>query len=494
MSTNQGDLKRELIPRWLPFSVAQKVGALSYSGNKYYPTWDQSILTKAKVDWNQNRTAAYATELISLITIGFKIDEDMVSAANFIVSEKMNVSHYSYELAVSILSPTTPNSNPKIQNLDNQEYASQSISLIKSKLKNYQDNPLLWSDLAYYYGVVDQKEKSIRAISIALQLGGDSDFIVRNNARALTHYDDLDKALYYVRRYPLLKSNPSVLAAEIALTNLMQKTSKFASHALSLLTSLDPKLPGVNELAAVAATIEGGSGNKKKVKKLIDKSMIAPNENSLAQVEWLSENLNIDNTKFDSSPQVLANYEALTWRFEAQGDYKSALENCASWQAFQPFSAIPATKGSYLATVALQDYQLALNFALKGYKRSPHDITVANNLACCLALTGDLVKARTVLTSVDIENADLSEQASIIATAGLIEFRNGMAERGRELYEKSINIIEKNRNEQALALALTFWYEEEKKIKGVVADKILEKAKKLAKKHNILELKQRLSW
>jgi len=363
------------------------------------------------------------------------------------------------------------------------------ISFLKSRLREFSANPIYWSDLSFYYGVIGEGEKAMSCARIAYQLGSRNPFIVRNASRAFLHFGDEDKALLVLRKFEGIKRFPSVLAAEIALSNHLDRSSKNVSIAFKIAEDLSPLAIGANEVNAVLASVEANDGSKKKAKKFLINSLAIPNENCLAQAAWIVANKGIE---YDLNMDVPANYEALANKLQDEGQYELALENCEKWRGFQPFSRHPAITGSYIASVALCDYGRAESFGEYGYKISPEDPTVANNYVCALALNGKLGEATAVLNSISLEDLDKHHYATFAATIGLVHFRRGECEEGRKWYQRAVNIHEKLGNSRAQAVALSFWAEQEVEYERQAASVLMDKAKRLAKKFDIKELGLRL--
>lgn len=487
MSVDLSSKGRQLIPRWLPYEAAVMLGAVGGAGGAR--TLPPNFLDAVKRDWLRYESLACAIELVAAASvIGLKGENSVIAAAEKIVKSRAEVSSIAFDMARSYLGERE--SIPFSLNfLSQKDVICSKISFLKSRLKDFSANPIYWSDLAFYYGVIGEKERAMDCARIAYQLGSRNPFIVRNSSRAFLHFGDEDRALHVLRRFEGIKKAPSVLAAEIALSNHLNRPSKNISAAFKVAEDLSPLSLGANEINAVVASVEANDGSKKKAKRFLINSLAIPNENCLAQATWIIANKGIE---YDLNMDVPANFEALANKLQDEGKYELALENCDKWKGFQPFSRHPAISGSYIASVALCDYERAEYFSAYGYQISPEDPTVANNYVCALALNGKLSEATAVLNSISLEDLDKDHYATFAATIGLVHFRRGEYEEGRKWYQRAVNIHEKLGNSRAHAVALSFWAEQEAEYDKQTASVLIEKAKRLAKKFDIRELDFRL--
>jgi tetratricopeptide (TPR) repeat protein len=95
--------------------------------------------------------------------------------------------------------------------------------------------------------------------------------------------------------------------------------------------------------------------------------------------------------------------------------------------------------GSYVAGVAFGDGATMLDFTDRGLRADPEDAMLINNKIVALAYLGRLDESIDLLEELVIERTAPIAQATLYATAGLLSFRAGHPERGREFYERALS-------------------------------------------------------
>lgn len=189
------------------------------------------------------------------------------------------------------------------------------------------------------------------------------------------------------------------------------------------------------------------------------------------------------------------NPEASAQSFEAaarikfdEEDFEGSIEATKKWFAYQPFSSRPAVSGSYIAGVALGNFEESAKIARMGLLSSPRDFMLKNNLAFALASLGNLSEAVESLSSVDESELKEPEKATLVATRGTIAFRQGNIEEGRSLYRSAIELFKKEKNARLEVLATYFWAREENRIKSSESSEMKTHVMKMAKRLNLIEL------
>jgi hypothetical protein len=186
------------------------------------------------------------------------------------------------------------------------------------------------------------------------------------------------------------------------------------------------------ELAAALGTREMES-SRRRAKRLFLQSLKEPTENAIAQAVWAAEEMNW--TLFDPDLMDLSeSFEADARTLARSGDRPAALDASWRWHGDEPFASEPPIFGSYYASVD-EDYESGLAFAKEGLKANPDDTTLLNNAAFCLACSGEVDEARRVFGRIRFRSEDTEEErTALLATRGLIAYRSGRVEEGREGY------------------------------------------------------------
>jgi hypothetical protein len=173
-------------------------------------------------------------------------------------------------------------------------------------------------------------------------------------------------------------------------------------------------------------------GPQRRARQLFRKALVAPNENSVAQAEWASRQLGgLEVT--DRALMVPRSFEATAKRLQTNGEWDLAVYQGTRWLNDQPFSKDPAIFISYVSSLTEQ-YAKAADVLRKSMKVNARDFTMINNLAFALASDNKIEEAADVLKGTDYTQATGPEAVTLAATQGLLLFRMGFADKGRELY------------------------------------------------------------
>jgi tetratricopeptide (TPR) repeat protein len=111
----------------------------------------------------------------------------------------------------------------------------------------------------------------------------------------------------------------------------------------------------------------------------------------------------------------------------------------------------------------LEQYAEAARIARLGLRANPDDITLLNNLAFALINCDALDDAERILQK--LHGANLEENLDILlkATSGLLHFRRGDSDKGRELYQAAIKMASGPRYRILRARATIFLALEERR-------------------------------
>lgn len=481
---------RQVIPRWHTYPMARWLGVTSSLGSGFKKQESNEDYLEKIHDWKERGKLSHAADLVgSALVLNNFNDQVAIGAANFILQNRKKATNSLLEIADNFLRISRNEAFPLpdiILPEDLQKFHV-AIANIKKRIREYPRNPILWMDLAFYYSTLGQTDSAEDAVLVALSLNKENRYLIRSSARFFIHNDSPDKALSFLRRSEVGMHDPWVLAAEIAISDDLNSTSKRLKIAKEMVTSKNISIFHLSELASALGTIELKSGARKKGKKLLNFALQDPTENVFAQAIFL-------NALF-GEPKIFSNPEALPNSFEAQtrvefqaGEFQSSLEAAKKWFAYQPFSSRPAAAASYIASVALGQFAEAARIAKMGLLASPRVFMLKNNLAFSLASLGEASKAREVLGTIFESQLKPLEKGVLAATLGVVEFREGNVGEGRKSYKMAIESFRKQNDLRAETLAKFFWAREEKIIKSTEAKRLMEEALDMAKKQNLKEL------
>jgi tetratricopeptide (TPR) repeat protein len=422
-------------------------------------------LTSVIADWEQNRSISFAGDLISAALVSGNLAAAR-DASEFVVSSPGEDVPQLRALARRVLGNEL-RTQPKIAvNLDlscgRALQGSPEISLARKRLRNYPSDAVLWMDLAYFYAGRGLPKKAERAVRIALNLAPGNRFILRSAARFFIHIDRPDVAHDLIRRAPAYKGDPWLLAAEISVAQVARRTPWSVRESFSLLAAEKFGPHQLSELSSALGTLEFHSGNSNKAKKLFRRSLIQPNDNSLAQARRIwpdvwgtPADFNVDQFKIDRPFEAQA-YEAL-----GREDWVTAFFASLEWLADQPFSSEPVRLASYLASTVFEDFERAealLNFGLVA---NPEYQVLRVGLAFCYASTGRRNEAYSELAQIKVPGAEDWVGAAVEANYGLLAFRGGNVEAGRKHYGAAVRMADLIEDKRTKLSALVYWANEE---------------------------------
>jgi tetratricopeptide (TPR) repeat protein len=433
--------KRNVIPRWRSFHQTLALGELARTPKNPPPTEDGQI-EKRVWEWKRDRTIWHASDLVACAFI-LQQPELAREAAEFILAAE-NAPVAAVSLALTLLNRNTDASQTETV-AENTIDAYKAIHKARERLREDPRNAIQWVDLALQYTVLGEEPKARRAIDIALNLAPNNRFVLRAASRFYVHHGDADRAHTMLRNAPSTRTDPWLVAAEIALASAAGIPSRFAKLGQKLLQdeSINPKHS--TELASELATLELSNGKMLSAKRLFRRSFNGANENSLAQAEWAWKELSghqLDVSGFN----VPYNFEARAWDAFQKREWELALAHSRSWLNDQPFSRRPAVLGSYIASSVLEDHRAAIEITRRSLVPNPYDPILCNNLAFALLSLGEVQEAELVLEKADTSKSTPFDLACLRATQGMLRFRKGRIEEGRALYRESLNIAKQTKN------------------------------------------------
>jgi hypothetical protein len=178
-------------------------------------------------------------------------------------------------------------------------------------------------------------------------------------------------------------------------------------------------------------------GNQRMARRYFRQSLIDPTENAIAQAVVDSDDLR----EFKVPVEALRHqrtFEANAQQAYLDGSWNVSLGACKAWLRDEPFSSRPAVLGSFIASVALEDFALGRIICLEGLKANPNHIGLTNNLAVTLASMGAVDLAEEKLGFLNSQEPEPHLKVHLLATRGLLAFRRGLAEEGRALYLQAL--------------------------------------------------------
>jgi len=486
---------RRLIPNWRDFSTTVSLGELDSPSTVPMVKPNLSINDYIE-DFQENKTIPFAADLISASLVnGLTYKNEVKEAAKFIIDSQGKATKSQYDISKCILSTDknigedlTDNTTIAIENCLNKNDYNNQIKFLKKLAIDFPYNSVIWVELSRCYSIIGQESQSVKCMKIAVQLAPDNRFVLRCAVRLFSHYDEIDIAHDILRKSRLTNFDPWLTSAEISIAMLKNKSSKFIKRGIELVDSDKLSPFSITELASSIATLELLSGNRKKSKKMFGKSLINPNDNSLAQMEWILSDMDksLINREMLLNIKIKHNFEAQTIANFNEKKLPDAFDNACLWFRDMPFSKRPVIIGSTIANI-LDKRNLSIEFLKKGLIANPNDTQILNNLAYYFALDDNIKDALNFLEKakcnqiVNKTNSLESIDICIMATQGLIYFRQKKYDKGRDEYLKAIEKAKSTKDNDFIWTAMLNYAREEILANTENAESIMQIVSKIPK-------------
>ncbi|MDD4970476.1 MAG: hypothetical protein PHT07_13710 [Paludibacter sp.] len=439
---------RRVVPNWKSFTKTARLGELI--SNRIENKVSLFSIDSYIHDWELNKSVPFAADLLSAAVSNDQITLRKVKdAAKFILENKNDSTNTQKALASAILVSEKKKYEQKEDEF-NDENVFNCISVdaiykkihgFKLKISDYPSNPILYVELSRCYISIGQIEQAVSAINKALFLGKNNRFIIRSAARLHLHLNDKEKALYVLKKNELIKNDPWLLASEISISSMLDKNSGNIKRGLTILDSGNYSFASMSELASSIGTVEYINGSFKKSRKLFHTSLIDPNDNSLAQAEWAASNSLIQDVDLLTIHSLTNNsfYESCALSSFNRRKYDDSIQFACDWIEDMPFAKRPVLFAANLSTIHLKNYELSEKILKIGLQANPQNAEMINNIAYACALNNDIEKAEHYLSQIKSDLVtDHTTEICLLATRGLVDFRKGLYDSGRELYLSAI--------------------------------------------------------
>jgi len=492
---------RHVIPNWRSFERTVRSGELNV--NRVVQStklFTEENLADYYSDWKFNRNIAHAGDYISAaISNGCINNEETIEVANFILTKSEESPSILFDTANLIISSNEKKEGEIIKSdhlfQDTHELINiySELHRYRELLRKYPSNAIYYVEMARLYISLGMYKKAMKQMEYALYLAPINRYVIRSAVRLYIHQGENEKAFSILRKVSKM-DDPWLLAPEISLAMILGKPQKSANKSLHLIDSGNYSPFSITELSSSLATLEFESGNNKKSRKLFGRSLESPNDNSLAQVQWANnQKLNVlfDNQILLSSHSY---FEANAWYEYQNRQYKSALRYADEWSIDLPYAKSPIYFAFHVSNTYLKDFELSERILKRGLAANRMDSGLLNNLAYVYALQNKTDNALKVISKVNInDEIEGSTKICLEATRGLIFFRSGFADLGRQCYLKAIEETMKISNEPELNwLAILNYAREELLLKSEYSDKVLELVERIPETENdeIVELRK----
>lgn len=462
MASKDPSFNRNIIPTWRTYEETAKAGELEFSKTKDTPI-QFGRFKDYVTEWQRHRCVSTASDLVNAgLVSGNTAIPEVLESASYIKSHEDESPALVKDVASSILS--TPSSEidkyaqkgfdqkvaQLLERFDQQEAAIKArIGLLRKQIQSFCYNPIAYCEVARCFLDLGMPDKAEHYIRIALHLAPDHRYVARCCARFYIHQDKPEVAKHILIRNEWIKYDPWVMASEIAVESVMGRSSKYLKTGRQLVLSDSISPFSVSELSLAICKEDMKADKRNDSRVMFAKGMVKPNNNSLAQAESI--------VRFNPSYEVdYSRYSYLNDRYEADTrllynneDFLGAYEASLNWLYSCRFSREPISFAFDIASTFLKRYDEALTIMKIGLESNPKDPGLLNNLAYAYGLTDKLSEAEAALKELDIDRVlshDPSNGICLLATTGLLRYRQGNYEEARLLYQKAIEYAKKDNN------------------------------------------------
>jgi tetratricopeptide (TPR) repeat protein len=454
MSILKSDDNRVLAPAWFKSDEAIYSAELRSLVKNKTMNYNPSSLEVLHASFIERPTFELALEILSLSYTESDIEKAQ-QAASFIIESKKVVPVTLTEFCKNILSENNKNT------IETKNTQAQ-ISVIKKWLKENPNDCLSWIDLSRLYMSIGQINQAERSILIGLGLSNDNRWVTRVSSRFFFNIGSYERSHDILIRHPNINSDPWLLASELAISSSYGRNSRYWSSAKKAL-KFGYSECHTSELQSSIGTLELKSGSIKKAKNHFGHSLAYPNGNIFAQAKWAERKGNI---KGLVPHEALVNHKRA---FEAKyreayynQEMKLALDYAKEWLDEEPFNSQPAIHASYVASL-LDDYKQTMEISKKGLLIDPSDETLRLNLIFSSISQEHLESGEISIESYNhaldivnevIKKEDKDTYGHAFANLGLLHYKNGELEKGKNYYEIAVEQFKKTNHPSAVLAEL----------------------------------------
>lgn len=469
MSFLPADGDRHVVPRWRPSH--SRLGALEMASIR--PSLppespEDSDFIAREVDFKFTPGVWTAADLVSA-AVSRGISNSLVYEA----ADLLNTSEYGSPALRKVLAGLNDSAGLEVDTVPlalaelNHDF-SRRVKSLREMLRVSPRNAMRWLDLALAHLTLGNLPAAHRSIHSALTIAPRNRAVLRSSSRFFIHTGHTDEALFWLERSDRLESDPWLLAAHIAVSQVAGSPLTHFRTARSMLTDGSIAPFSASELFAVVASEELNSGRARPARIMMSSALREPTENAVAQAVW-SLDRGLSGFEIDRAAVPRA-YEAETLAAMQLSDWEAALTAVESWLSDEPFSVRAALHASYIALTGLEEYEKALGFIRLGLRTSPDHPMLLNNGAFAFANLNRTVEANDYLDRAITD--DMLTRSMLLATRGLTRFREGEVGVGRELYRQATENFKKDGGGDLVGLCQVMWAREEMRANTEVGDRL----------------------
>lgn len=326
------------------------------------------------------------------------------------------------------------------------------VSQLRRELLVAPENVLALLDLSQLQLSAGKLRAAERLLRTALALAPNDRIVLRTVARFYVHQGEYDRAHALINRHPATKSDPWLMASEIALADAARKDSMLVNSGRKLIRQNRYPPKQIAELAGALANRELYDGHLKEAREFLRKALIEPTDNVVAQavMDAGPMDVQLDEPMFMSVMRASSEGQLLrAWR---NADQEASEHHAIQWHTEEPFSSRPVLFLTALYSIQ-GDYKRALNWVQQGLLADSADVGLLRNFAFTQAASGSLDAAELTIRRI-IASTPNSDEPYLDATQGLVALRRGQPQLANDFYRKAEAIFEKTNRPDLAALCL----------------------------------------
>jgi tetratricopeptide (TPR) repeat protein len=437
---------RRVVPRWRASGIAAQTAEAWTTAPRFKADYTGELAEKRR-ELQNAETVPVASELMFLALQAGNLDSARVAARLILKSEARIGSTRLVATAKKVLDIG-----------DSDQIAAPAEDFVREARKRLAldfRNPILLMDVARELTARGKEKSAMRYVRAAVGLAPQSRFIVRSAARYFLHIGEHEQAHGVLLRSPLLASDPWIQASEIAVATVRGRTSANVKKARRLVEDTAIVGSHFSELMTAVATVELLDGSSKKAKRLFQRALAHPNDNSLAQIEWAAPKLKlvVDEVALRTPLSFEANSNNAYRRLLVH----QAIEFAKQWSSDEPFASRPFDALCYLYCLEGQyvEAKRAAEDAIK-VDDAP-SLSSEMNLMFTRIQNGETEAAHTDLLRLSKHPNAKSHAAHLLANAGALAYVTEDFALGREFYERAIRVARTRNESHTEALAIAYF-------------------------------------
>lgn len=450
--------KRQLIPRW---HTSRKLVRHAYKNTvQDQKPIDLAIderLDKSICEWLNNKKLSNAVDLYTRLKLLHQTEHKYYRETLSFLEASKKSSSLQIKRIISdnlVLLDKEANYTTKFN------HVYDIIARLKKQVRLFENDPMSWMDLAFYYSVLNDKDKARRCATVSYNLSKKNPYICRSYSRFLVDDGRPEEALYILRKSGLLFDHPLFMSAYVAINDYYNLKINILSKAKKLIKSSRINPQYISDLLSSLATIEIESGSVKKGKELLKQSLISPTENSIAQASWLNYKHGI-NTSRNEQANIFS-IESSATNYYMQKKFKECSEVLLDLYSFQPINDGALVDFGYISIMGANNPEIVSQVSENRIPIERMTFGELNNLVVSKMLIknySNLERDIKYLRS-KVNTKNINDAALYSATAGMYMFSIGAIDEGLNLYKEAINTYKNNNNKSSEAIAKVFLAEQ----------------------------------